>query len=196
MFFIGDTIELWITPGYIDQVCEVSMAIFIDWNGDKDFDDPGERVYDARSLRERGLKVVVPPDAKLGKICVRFIVEYGRISGPCDPCVDGEVEDYIITIKEGICEQTEETFNYNLDESLQGLNEGWGWSGPWRAMVSGNPKARILQGSLHASNAETTGHKLGVLTYPGTNYMILREFEIEESESENLAIFRCLGTGY
>ncbi len=182
MFFQGDSLNLWLTPGYIDDVSEISMTIFIDWNGDKDFDDTGERVYDVRSLRERGLGLIVPSYAKPGLTCIRFIANYGRITSSCDPCIDGEVEDYTVMIKDKSCDQTEESFDYHLDASLQGLNDGWGWKGPWRAMVNGNPKSRILQGSLSASNAETNGHKLGVLTYPGTNYSILREFNIENED--------------
>ena len=182
MFFPGDSLDLWMTPGYIDQICELSFAIFIDWNGDLDFDDAEERVYDFRGLVEKGRGLRIPDFVQPGKICIRFIAAYGRISSACDPCIDGEVEDYTIMIKDRSCDQTEETFDYSLDSPLQGLDEGWGWNGPWRAMVSGNPKSRILQGSLSASNAETNGHKLGVLTYPGTNYMILREFNIDNED--------------
>lgn len=182
MFFPGDKLELWMTPGYIDQIGELSYAIFVDWNGDLDFDDTQERIYDFRGLIEKGRNIIIPDFVQPGKICIRFIVSYGRISSSCDPCIDGEVEDYTIMIKDRSCDQTEETFDYGLDSPLQGLNDGWGWEGPWRAMVSGNPKSRILQGSLSASNAETNGHKLGVLTYPGTNYMILREFNIDNED--------------
>lgn len=182
MFYPGDSIKLWVTPGYIDRVAELSYAIYIDWNGDKDFDDEGEFVYHTRSLRERGRDMVIPSYARPGKICVRFIVDYGRINGPCDPCIDGEVEDYIITIKGESCTATSESFDYMLDVPLQGLDGGTGWDGPWRAMVSGNPKARILQGSLFATNNQARGQKLGILTPPDNNYMILRRFNVDSED--------------
>ncbi len=185
MFFPGDSIKLWLTPGYVDQVAELSYAIFIDWNGDGDFDDQEERVYDRRSLRERGRDMVVPPFAKPGNICARFIVNYGRIHSACDPCIDGEVEDYILLIKgdgSSNCDQTEESFDYDLDQGIQGLDGGWGWASGWRASVSGNPKARILQQSLSASNISTVGQKLGVLTPAGTSYKIARDFDLESQD--------------
>ncbi len=194
MFFPGDSIELWVTPGFIDQVAELSYAIFVDWNGDGDFDDQEERVYDTRSLRERGIDMVVPPFAQPGNICARFIVNYGRITSACDPCIDGEVEDYILLIKDGgtspdpevdpdgDCDQTEESFNYELDRSLQGLNDGWGWTSAWRAAVNGNPSAQILQQSLSASNIATVGQKLGVLTPTGTSYMMARDFALQSQD--------------
>jgi len=182
MFFPGDSIKLWLTPGFVDNVAELSYAIFIDWNGDGDFDDQEERVFDIRSLRERGRDLIVPPFARPGNICARFIVNYGRIISACDPCIDGEVEDYILLIKGESCEQTEESFDYPLDQSIQGLDEGWGWSSAWRASVNGNPKARILQQSLSASNIATVGQKLGVLTPGGTSYKIARDFALESQD--------------
>ncbi len=182
MFFPGDSIKLWLTPGYVDNVAELSYAIFIDWNGDGDFDDEGERVYDTRSLRERGRDMVIPPYAKPGNICARFIVSYGRISSACDPCIDGEVEDYTLIIKGQSCDQTSESFDYPLDRSIQGLTGGEGWSTHWAAMVSGNAKSSILQGSLSASNIVTSGQKLGILTPANTNYMIRREFGLSSED--------------
>ena len=170
------------TPGFLENVAELSLAIYVDWNGDKDFNDEEEQVFHKRALRESGINVTIPSFAKPGEICVRFIVDYGRIIDPCDPCIDGEVEDYTIVIKEENCDQTEENFDYNLDDPLQGLNGGWGWKGPWRANISGSPKARILQGSLIASNSDTEGQKLGVLTQPGTDYRMLRELALSSQE--------------
>ena len=183
MFFHGDSLKLWMTPGYLENIAELSLAIYVDWNGDKDFNDAQEQVFHKRALRESGADIVIPAFAKPGEICIRFIVDYGRIVDPCDPCIDGEVEDYTIIIKEESCDQTEENFDYNPDSPLQGLDGGWGWIGPWRANISGSPKARILQGSLIASNSDTEGHKLGILTQSGTNYMMLRELSLSSQET-------------
>jgi len=182
MFFHGDSIRLWVTGGYIDKIAELNHAIFVDWNGDGDFDDEDERIHDYKGLRESGRNMVVPPFAKAGKICARFIVSYGRIKDACDPCIDGEVEDYTLMIKETSCDQTEESFAYDLDQGIQGKNGGWGWSEGWRAMIHGNPKARILQNSLTAGGIATVGQKLGVLTPSGSIYRLLREFELDNEE--------------
>jgi len=182
MFFHGDSIKLWVTPDYIDRVAELSHAIFVDWNGDGDFDDEGERVHDHRGLRESGRDMVVPSFAKAGNICARFIISYGRIESACDPCIDGEVEDYVIRIKDRSCDQTEESFAYDLDQGVQGLDGGWGWRGPWRAMVTGNPKAKILQNSLSAGGIAAVGQKLGVLTSSGDRYRIMRDFTLDNED--------------
>ena len=181
-FFRGDELELWMTPGFIDRVAELSFAIFVDWNGDGDFDDQEERVYDFRGLRERGIAVRIPDFARTGNICARFIINYGRIESACDQCIDGEIEDYILTIKERACDQTEESFVYDQDQSIQNLNGGWGWTSPWRARVSGNPQAKILQRSLSSAGITSIGRKLGVLTPSGTSYEILREFALDNED--------------
>lgn len=182
MFFRGDSIRLWVTPGFIDRVAELSHAIFVDWNGDGDFDDAQERIHDFRGLRENGINIEIPSFAVEGPICVRFIVAYGRIDNACDPCIDGEVEDYTIIIKGRSCDQTEESFEYALDQGIQGLDGGWGWTGAWRAMISGNPTARILQNSLSAGGLSTLGQKLGVLTPSGSSYRIFREFTLDNED--------------
>ncbi len=181
-FFQGDELDLWMTPGFIDRVAELSFAIFIDWNGDGDFDDQEERVYDFRGLVERGIQLRIPDFARVGKICARFIIHYGRIENACDQCIDGEIEDYILTIKQRSCDQVEESFAYDHDQTIQNLNGGWGWTSPWRARVSGTPQAKILQQSLSTSGLNAIGQKLGILTPGGSSYRILREFSLDNDD--------------
>lgn len=96
----GDSLEVWITSGYIDDVCELSHYAYIDWNQDGDFDDQGEFLFLKKYLRETGLNVLVPSYAIAGPTRIRVAVVYGRLDGPCDPCFDGEIEDYTVVIKE------------------------------------------------------------------------------------------------
>ena len=79
-------------PGYLDA--------WMDFNADGDWDDPGEHIFDARSLAtgDNTLSIDVPLGAAVGPTYARFrfsstggLDYYGQAS-------DGEVEDYRVTI--------------------------------------------------------------------------------------------------
>ena len=95
----GDSIEVWLTSGYVDDVCELSHYAYIDWNQDGDFADQGEFLFLRKYLRETGANIQVPAYALTGPTRLRVAVTYGRLDGPCDPCFDGEIEDYTIMVK-------------------------------------------------------------------------------------------------
>lgn len=82
------------------------LQAWIDWNGDGDFDDPGEQVAADRQSASAGthtlsLPVNVPPGATTQATFSRFrwSSRPGLASGGAAP--DGEVEDYSLTIQPG-----------------------------------------------------------------------------------------------
>jgi hypothetical protein len=95
----GDTLMIWLTAEYTEEVCELRHYAYADWNQDGDFDDDGEFLFLVKSLEETGANIIVPSNAILGKTRIRLFVTSGRLNGPCDPCFDGEAEDYTLIIQ-------------------------------------------------------------------------------------------------
>ncbi len=79
-----------------------NLAVWIDWNNDKDFDDEGEKIFTKIGERPYNTVVTVPANAKSGAtVRMRVRLAYGdnKTTTPCG--VDagiGEVEDYTINI--------------------------------------------------------------------------------------------------
>lgn len=76
-------------------------VIWIDWNGDKDFNDEGEELKSVRNSQETGfvLNITVPENAKHGLTRMRIRSCYYENSEPCKVSNGiGEVEDYSVYI--------------------------------------------------------------------------------------------------
>ena len=94
----GDSLSLWVFPEHLENICELSIHIYADWNGDCDFEDEDELIFWKRTLAETGTDIAIPYHAIEGDITIRFIVHYGRILSACQECIDGEIEDYTLRI--------------------------------------------------------------------------------------------------
>jgi hypothetical protein len=171
----GEKLSIWITAGYADAVCELSHAIFVDWNQDNDFEDAGELIFSERTIGETGIDFIIPESVRPGKYTVRVLVDLGRIYASCGGCIDGEAEDYIIEIVESTCIEVHEGFDYNLDSQLKSQNGGQEWQSGWNVSTSGASEAVILQNSLYQFPFATTGQKLAVLNNTGSNLNISRQ---------------------
>lgn len=98
----GDTVALPVVVTFHDLGYGVLNG-WIDWNGDGDFTDSGEKIAGPVDFFESGTKTVtliVPPDAEISKpVYARFRLGENKGS-PAGPHGWGEVEDYLLTIKE------------------------------------------------------------------------------------------------
>jgi len=76
------------------------MEVYIDWNADGDFTDPGENVHSkGNSAASTESFVIVPPVSAAGTtVRMRAIVTEGGVSGPCGSYSWGETEDYALDI--------------------------------------------------------------------------------------------------
>jgi hypothetical protein len=76
-------------------------GIWVDWNGDGDFDDPGEAitVSGTPGLGPYTAEITPPLDAKLGYTRMRIRIAYTGEVSPCGQAAYGEVEDYTILVK-------------------------------------------------------------------------------------------------
>ncbi len=76
------------------------LDAWFDWNGDGDWDDPSEKVFDALTVSAgmSSLPLAVPLSATVGVSFARFRLSSGGAPLPSGPAADGEVEDHVLTI--------------------------------------------------------------------------------------------------
>ena len=94
----GDSASLWMFPAFLEDVCELSLHIYADWNQDCDFEDEDELIAWHKTVSENGADIAIPEHAKEGDVTIRFMLHNGRIRSGCQDYIDGEVEDYTLSI--------------------------------------------------------------------------------------------------
>ena len=77
------------------------LDAWIDWNGDGDWSDPGEKIADGQAViaGSNSVAISTPATAFLGTTFARFRLSSIGIAAPTGRAVDGEVEDYAVTIE-------------------------------------------------------------------------------------------------
>ncbi|MHC4648552.1 MAG: GEVED domain-containing protein, partial [Planctomycetota bacterium] len=109
------------------------VDIWIDYNGDGDWGDPGE--FEFSSYLGDGPNTVVvdpPPDSVIGHTFARCRISSLDARMPTGQADDGEVEDHMVEIKQ---EPTCWCADYNSDNIVDFADyadfaDGWGWTGP------------------------------------------------------------------
>jgi len=98
------TYSISLTPGFSGNTYDQSFTVYIDWNGDYDFGDANELVYQSPSASDATVTgdIVVPADAQLGETRMRVMMKAGNnATQSCEMYNTGEVEDYTITVVDG-----------------------------------------------------------------------------------------------
>ena len=189
----GRSVEFNIIPTCLGMDCHLSYAIYADWNGDMAFDELDELLAFYRG--EDGFKgAFIIPDNAVPNSTIRIIVDYGRISGPCDDHVEGEVEDVMIRFKED-CEVIIENFMYQEGTSLDGLGDDSYWSSAWVESDSSNGISQILANSLEHPDLIASGQKLGILNSSNASYSISRDITISNPSVINFLYMKSGGKG-
>ena len=98
---VNQTIEL--TPGFSSGSYSEYFRVWIDYNGDCDFDDAGELVYTSGSTTSTvSGTIAVPANLNL-TTRMRIAMKYNSAAtSACGNFADGEVEDYTVNIEEGV----------------------------------------------------------------------------------------------
>ncbi|MCT4637437.1 MAG: S8 family serine peptidase [Bacteroidales bacterium] len=96
----GQSINIELVPGYKSTQYNEYWKIWVDLNGDKDFDDPGELVYDHGSSAKNAVtgSFTIPTSATASTTRLRVVMSYYSISGPCGTQTYGETEDYKLNL--------------------------------------------------------------------------------------------------
>ena len=114
-----------VTPGYSSFIGAAPLytRVWIDWNQDGDFDDPGELVFapTGPSYFLRLGVIHVPNNALNGTTRMRVAMGAGTIPTNCGSFAYGEVEDYTVVVGNGNWYRTEEP----AEEPAVTLNESF-----------------------------------------------------------------------
>lgn len=94
----GATVNVSLTPGYGTSTAYTEYwKIWIDWNGDGDFDDSGEEVFSKSGKNAVTGSFTVPSGAS-GTTRMRVSMTYGGYPPKCGTFTYGEVEDYTVSL--------------------------------------------------------------------------------------------------
>ncbi|MFQ5445618.1 MAG: S8 family serine peptidase [Saprospiraceae bacterium] len=93
-----------LTPEYAAAGFPEWFNVWIDFNQNGNFNDPGELVYNAGATTQSTVtgSIIVPPDAVPGSTRMRVVMQWNQEPGACNTDFNfGEVEDYCVNILEG-----------------------------------------------------------------------------------------------
>lgn len=96
------TYTLYVKNGSI--YADLDLGVWIDFNRNGDFTDAGENVVcDVDDYGEGTFTVNIPSDASIGATRMRLRTKYwdSDCGTPCGSTANGEVEDYLVTIRSG-----------------------------------------------------------------------------------------------
>lgn len=139
----GNTYKLDLTPGYGSLPFDEWWKVFVDWNGDLDFEDEGEVIFNSNGARPgpvTGLFTV--PSTASSTVRMRVVMkffEFGFDETEPEPCgiyFFGETEDYLISF-----------FNCNAPQNISARIYGDDIIVKWDPVLSADEyKIRYSQG--------------------------------------------------
>lgn len=90
------------TISVVASVGQHRLDAWVDFNGDADWDDIGEKIFNSPVLAAGAntLQFPVPANAVLGQTAARFRLSAQGGLGPTGLAPDGEVEDYMVTVQQ------------------------------------------------------------------------------------------------
>jgi PKD repeat protein len=94
----GANVSVSLTPGFASSSYTEYWAIWIDYNGDGDFDDAGEAVFSGTGSSVVSGSFTVSTSANSGATRMRVSMRYGGAPPTCGTFSWGEVEDYTANI--------------------------------------------------------------------------------------------------
>ncbi|MFK7908603.1 MAG: S8 family serine peptidase, partial [Chitinophagales bacterium] len=97
----GSTYPIVLTPGFSSGAYDEYFQVWIDFNGDGDFDDAGELAFDAGNTSTSAVNgsIAIPTNATTGSTRMRVAMRWNEApNGPCGVFGFGEVEDYTVNI--------------------------------------------------------------------------------------------------
>ncbi|MCB8964975.1 MAG: fibronectin type III domain-containing protein [Bacteroidales bacterium] len=99
----GSTYDVSLTPGFKSSTYSEYWKIWIDLNGDGDFDDNNENVFDAGALSKTTVSGTITIPSATASITTRMRVsmKYNGSQTACETFSYGEVEDYTVAISAG-----------------------------------------------------------------------------------------------
>lgn len=95
----GETYTLELVPGFASSSYSETWRVWIDWNGDGDFEDNGEIVFTSLpSNTPVSASITIPANVTITETRMRVSMEFGNIPYPCGTFAYGEAEDYTLEL--------------------------------------------------------------------------------------------------
>ena len=96
----GTAYTITITPSWTGTVYSEGYGVWIDYNGDKDFDDAGELVWSNAASKTTPVSgsFTVPTSALTGATRMRVVMRYNTTPSACGAFDYGQVEDYTVNL--------------------------------------------------------------------------------------------------
>ena len=98
----GSAYTVTVTPKWVGNTYNEGYAVWVDYNQDADFDDPGEQVWTKSASKDSPISgsFTIPIIAKLGITRMRVAMRYNAVPNSCGSFNYGEAEDYSVDITE------------------------------------------------------------------------------------------------
>ena len=98
-----------ITPGWTGKSRNEGYQVWIDYNGNGDFNDPGELVFSQSKTSAATVSGVfsIPAGVTAKTTRMRVSMKFNTFPSTCETKFNGEVEDYTVVIPEGSNSQEE-----------------------------------------------------------------------------------------
>ena len=92
----GSSNSVTLTPHFTGKAQREFWRIWIDFNGDGDFEDSGEQVFTANNKRDVVTGTLTIPSDASGQTRMRITMKNSGAPSPCETFSNGEVEDYTV----------------------------------------------------------------------------------------------------
>lgn len=110
----GSSSNVVLTPGYSGSSQREFWRIWIDFNGDGDFEDAGEEVFVANNKKDVVSGIMTISSSATGQTRMRISMKNAGSQGPCEIFAGGEVEDYTVNFLIPEQESISQTYNSDL----------------------------------------------------------------------------------
>lgn len=98
----GSANNITLQPGFQSSAYSEYWKIWIDFNGDKDFEDAGELVFDQGGMSSSAVTGTINiPSTATGQTRMRVSMKYNGAQTACESFSYGEVEDYTVSFTTG-----------------------------------------------------------------------------------------------
>jgi len=157
----GASVDVSLTPGFVSSSYNEYWKIWVDYNGDGDFEDSGEEVFSGSGSSTVTGSFTVPSSLEL-ETRMRVSMKYGGEPTSCETFTYGEVEDYTVDISGGTVEPPIANFSTDTTSIVAGQSviftdlstnnpTSWSWS-----FESGTPTSSTSQNPTVTYNTAGT----------------------------------------
>jgi chitodextrinase/C1A family cysteine protease len=166
----GQAYNISLTPGFASTTYNEYWKIWVDLNGDGDFDDSGELVFDAGTMSKTTVTgtLTIPAGTAAISSRMRVSMKYNGAQTSCETFSYGEVEDYTVNITQATPDTQAPTAPTNLAASnitQTTLTLSWTASTDNVGVVG----YQVYQGSTMLGTVTSTSCSISNLT-PATTY--------------------------